>query len=210
MEALFGLLIGAIITYLILQYLKLQQSKEKINVQSVVLMEKIRKVCKLITVEGEFSEIYHYENVRERFLNMVSSKKKAIILINAKAHVGYDLSKVKMEAVNDKKTIKLTAFPQPEVLSIDTDFKYYDKKDGLFNKFDNADLTELNVKAKEHILDKVPESGLLDTAKNEALQAVLMMQTIVETIGWRLDYQDLLLPDKNIHLEKDDTKRLMK
>ena len=79
MEALFGLLIGAIITYLILQYLKLQQSKEKINVQSVVLMEKIRKVCKLITVEGEFSEIYHYENVRERFLNMVSSKKKAII-----------------------------------------------------------------------------------------------------------------------------------
>lgn len=210
MEALFGLLIGAIITYLILQYVKLQQSKEKINVQSVVLMEKIRKVCKLITVEGEFSEIYHYENVRERFLNMVSSKKKAIILINAKAHVGYDLSKVKMEAVNDKKTIKLTAFPQPEVLSIDTDFKYYDKKDGLFNKFDNADLTELNVKAKEHILDKVPESGLLDTAKNEALQAVLMMQTIVETIGWRLDYQDLLLPDKNIHLEKNDTKRLMK
>ena len=124
--------------------------------------------------------------------------------------MGYDLSKVKMEAVNDKKTIKLTAFPQPEVLSIDTDFKYYDKKDGLFNKFDNADLTELNVKAKEHILEKVPESGLLDTAKNEALQAVLMMQTIVETIGWRLDYQDLLLPDKNIHLEKNDTKRLMK
>ncbi len=208
MEALFGLLIGAIITYLILQYLKLQQSKEKINVQSVVLMEKIRKVCKLITVEGEFSEIYHYENVRERFLNMVSSKKKAIILINAKAHVGYDLSKVKMEAVNDKKTIKLTAFPQPEVLSIDTDFKYYDKKDGLFNKFDNSDLTELNAKAKEHILEKVPESGLLDTARNEALQAVLMMQTIVETIGWRLDYQDLLLPDKNIDLVKSDTKRL--
>jgi hypothetical protein len=57
MEALFGLLIGAIITYLILQYLKLQQSREKINVQSVVLMEKIRKVCKLITDEGEFSEI---------------------------------------------------------------------------------------------------------------------------------------------------------
>ncbi|MFD1314687.1 DUF4230 domain-containing protein [Namhaeicola litoreus] len=210
MEALFGLLIGAIITYLILQYLKLQKSKEKINVQSVVLMEKIRKVCKLITVEGEFSEIYHYENVRERFLNMVSSKKKAIILINAKAHVGYDLSKVRMEAVNDKKTIKLTAFPQPEVLSIDTDFKYYDKKDGLFNKFDTSDLTELNVKAKEHILEKVPESGLLDTAKNEALQAVLMMQTIVETIGWRLDYQDLLLPDKNIELEKKDTKKLLK
>lgn len=208
MEALLGLLLGGIITYLVLNYIKIQNSKEKINVQSTVLMEKIRKVCKLITVEGEFAEIYHYENVKERFLSMVTSKKKAIILINAKAHVGYDLSKVKMEAVNENKTIKLTAFPQPEVLSIDTDYKYYDKKDGLFNKFDTSDLTELNSKAKEHVLDKIPQSGLLQTARNEALQAVLMMQTIVETIGWKLDYQELLLPDKNIALEKEAQKKL--
>lgn len=208
MEALLGLLLGGIITYLVLNYLKIQNNKEKVNVQSTVLMEKIRKVCKLITVEGEFAEIYHYENVKERFLSMVTSKKKAIILINAKAHVGYDLSKVKMEAVNENKTIKLTAFPQPEVLSIDTDYKYYDKKDGLFNKFDTSDLTELNSKAKEHVLDKIPQSGLLQTARNEALQAVLMMQTIVETIGWKLDYQDLLLPDKNIALEKEAQKKL--
>jgi hypothetical protein len=165
----------------------------------------MRKVWKLITVEGEFAEIYHYENTKERFLSMISSKKKAVILINAKAHVGFDLSKIKMVPIIEKKVIKLTDFPDPEVLSLETDLKYYDKKDGLFNKFDSTDLTQLNVKAKSLVMDKIPESGLLDTAKSEALEAVLMIQNIVETIGWTLDYQDLLL-SKSGKLEIPTTK----
>ena len=194
MEALLGLFLGAIITYWVLKYVKIQNNKEKTNAQSVILMEKMRKVWKLITVEGEFAEIYHYENTKERFLSMITSKKKAVILINAKAHVGFDLSKINMEAINEKKVIKLTEFPQPMVLSLETDLKYYDKKEGFFNKFDSVDLTELNAKAKKHVMAKIPESGLLDTAKNEALEAVLVIQNIVETIGWTLDYQDILLP----------------
>ena len=193
MEALLGLFLGAIITYWVLRYIKIQKSKDRTNAQSVIIMEKIKKVWKLITVEGEFAEIYHYENTKERFMSMVSSKKKAILLINAKAYVGYDLSKIKMDAIVEKKVIKLTEFPNPQVLSLETDLKYYDKKDGLFNKFDSTDLTEVNVKAKEFVLLKIPESGLFDTAKNEALEAVLLIQNIVETIGWTLDYQDLLL-----------------
>jgi hypothetical protein len=209
MESLFGLLVGAVITYLVLSYIKQQKSKHRTTEQSSILLEKIRKVWKLITVEGDFAEIYHYENVRERFLSMVSSKKKAIILINAKVHIGFDLSKIKMEAINEKKVIRLTEFPKPEVLSLETDFKYYDKKEGLFNKFDSTDLTELNVNAKEFILQKIPDSGLLESAKNEALEAVLMMQNIVETIGWTLDYQDLLLSEtESSRLNKSDTKKL--
>lgn len=197
MEALLGLFLGAIITYWVLKYIKIQKRKDITNTQSAILMEKIRKVWKLITVEGEFAEIYHYENTKERFMSMVSSKKKAILLINAKAHVGFDLSKIKMEANNEKKVIRLTDFPDPQILSLETDLKYYDKKDGLFNKFDSSDLTEVNSQAKEYVLLKIPESGLFDTAKSEALEAVLLIQNIVETIGWTLDYQDLLLAKNN-------------
>lgn len=50
-------------------------------------------MCKFITVEGDFAEIYHYEDVKERFLKLVSSTKKALVIIDAKAHVGFDLSK---------------------------------------------------------------------------------------------------------------------
>jgi len=216
MEALLGLFLGAIITYWVLKYVKIQKRKETTNSQSVIILEKIKKVWKLITVEGEFAEIYHYENTKERFMSMVSSKKRAILLINAKAYVGYDLSKIKMEAINEKKVIKLTEFPDPQILSLETDLKYYDKKEGLFNKFDSTDLTEVNVKAKEHVMKKIPESGLFDTAKSEALEAVLLIENIVETIGWTLDYQDLLLTKNNkgmipemLNKELDtDTKKL--
>ncbi len=209
MEALLGLFLGAIITYWVMRYMKLQKSKDLTHTQSTILMEKIRKVWKLITVEGEFAEIYHYENTKERFMSMVSSKKKAVLLINAKAYVGFDLSRIKMEAITDKKTIKLTDFPDPEVLSLETDLRYYDKKEGLFNKFDSSDLTEVNVKAKDHVLEKIPESGLLDTARSEALEAVLLVQNIVETIGWTLDYQDLLLAKSHKgELPGETTKKL--
>ena len=193
MEALLGLLLGAIVTYWVMRYIKVQNRKDLTNAQSAILMEKIRKVWKLISVEGEFAEIYHYENTKERFMSMVSSKKKAILLINAKAYVGFDLSRIRMEAITEKKVIRLTDFPDPEILSLETDLKYYDKKDGLFNKFDSTDLTELNSQAKEFVLQKIPESGLFDTARSEALEAVLLIQNIVETIGWTMDYQDLLL-----------------
>jgi hypothetical protein len=208
MEALLGLFLGAIVTYWIMRYVKLQKSKDRTQAQSVILMEKIRKVWKLITVEGEFAEIYHYENTKERFMSMVSSKKKAILLINAKAYVGFDLSRIRMEAITEKKTIKLMDFPEPEVLSLETDLRYYDKKDGLFNKFDSSDLTEVSAKAKSHVLDKIPESGLLDTARSEALEAVLLVQNIVETIGWSLDYQDLLLSKNNKGELPGETKKL--
>lgn len=209
MEVLLGLFLGAIITYWVIKYVKIQKSKNTTQTQSTILLEKMRKVWKLISVEGEFAEIYHYENTKERFLSMVSSKKKAIILINAKAHIGFDLSKIKMEAINEKKLIKLTEFPKPEVLSLETDLKYYDKKEGLFNKFDSTDLTELNARAKKFLMNKIPESGLLDTAKSEALEAVLLIQNIVETIGWSLDYQDLLLSKSGkVEITSSDTKNL--
>ena len=208
MEALLGLFLGAIVTYWVMRYVKLQKTKDQTLAQSTILMKKIRKVWKLITVEGEFAEIYHYENTKERFMSMVSSKKKAVLLINAKAYVGFDLSRIKMEAITEKKTIKLTDFPDPEVLSLETDLRYYDKKEGLFNKFDSSDLTEVNTKAKDHVLEKIPESGLLDTARSEALEAVLLVQNIVETIGWSLDYQDLLLAKSNKGELPGETKKL--
>ena len=159
-------------------------------------------MCKFITVEGDFAEIYHYEDVKERFLKLISSKKKALVVINAKAYVGYDLSKIKLKADNYKKKIILEHFPQPETLSIETNLNYYDKSDGLFNKFEATDLTDLHNEAKQHIQDKIPQSGLIQVAQKEALETILLMETIVETIGWKLDYSALKIEDKNQQLLK--------
>ncbi len=196
MEAFLGIIIGVLVSLGVVTYFKSIKKKQLVNSQSVLLLEKIKTVCKFITVEGDFAEIYHYEDVKERFLKLITSKKKALVVINAKAHVGYDLSKIELKADNHNKKIFLEHFPQPEVLSIETNLNYYDKTDGYFNKFDAADLTELHQEAKQHIQEKIPESGLIQIAQKEALETILLIETIVETIGWKLDYSALKIEDK--------------
>ena len=195
-EVFMGLILGAITMYWMFSLFRKKKSKELTEHQSTVLLEKIKSVCKLISVEGDFAEIYKYENTKERFLSLVSSKKKALIVINAKAQIGYDLQKIFMHADNEKKKIILTNFPEPEVISIEPELEFYDIQNGLFNTFTPNDLTSLNKEAKKHILEKIPESGLMDTAKREAIEAVLIIEKIVETIGWKLDYTALKIPEK--------------
>ncbi|MFD0796376.1 DUF4230 domain-containing protein [Maribacter chungangensis] len=196
LELFLGLILGGIIMYWLFSFFRKKKSKELTNHQSTVLLEKIKTVCKLISVEGDFAEIYKYENTKERFLSLVSSKKKALIVIKAKAQIGYDLQKILMHADDGNKKIVLTSFPQPEVLSIQPELDFYDIKNGMFNTFTPNDLTTLNQEAKKHILEKIPESGLMDTARKEALQTVLLIEQIVETIGWKLDYTALNITEE--------------
>ena len=196
LEVFLGLILGAILMYWVFSFFRNKKSKELTEHQSVILLDKIRSVCKLISVEGDFAEIYRYENVKEHFMSLVSSKKKALLVINAKAHIGYDLKKVLMHADIDKKKIIITNFPQPEVLSIEPDIQFYDIQSGMFNFFSPEDLTQLNQEAKRHVREKIPASGLMDTAKKEALEAVLLIEKIVETIGWKLDYSALEISNR--------------
>ncbi|PQJ15924.1 DUF4230 domain-containing protein [Aureicoccus marinus] len=192
-EVVLGIVLGAVGMAWGFSSLRKKNNKELTRQQSTIILDKIKSVCKLVSVEGDFAEIYRYENIKEGFLNMLSSKKKALVVINAKAQIGYDLKKIQLEADTDRKRIILKEFPQPEILSIEPDLQFYDIKNGLFNSFSPQDLTELNSQAKKHIEEKIPESGLIDTARREALQAVLMIEKMVETIGWKLDYSALEL-----------------
>ena len=195
-EAFLGLILGAILMYWLYSFFNRKRKKELVKHQSTVLLDKIKSVCKLVSVEGDFAEIYKYENDKEGFWNLWTSKKKALVVINAKAQIGYDLKKVSLRADTNNKKIILSDFPQPEVLSIEPDLQFYDIKNGLFNSFSPDDLTQLNQNAITHIREKIPESGLIDTAKKEALQAVLLIEKIVETIGWKLDYSALEISNR--------------
>jgi len=202
MDVIFGIVIGAFLSYFGIEFFKRKSRISITEKQSVVLLEKIKNVCKLVSVEGEFSEVYHYENVKERFMSLITSKKKAILLVNAKAQIGYDLSKIKLTANPNSKTIFITDFPQAEILTIETDLKYYDKTDGLFNKFEAEDLTVLNKEAKQFIIDKIPKSGLIETANKELLEAIEIITNIVETIDWKLDHTALNTTRNKKLLEK--------
>ncbi|WP_136467690.1 DUF4230 domain-containing protein [Flagellimonas onchidii] len=200
LETFLGLILGAILMYWLFSLFRKKKNKELTHQQSTVLLDKIKSVCKLISVEGDFAEIYHYENTKGGLMNLLSSKKKALVIVKAKAHIGYDLQKLGLKADNKNKKIILTNFPEPEVLSIEPELQYYDVKNGLFNSFSSEDLTKVNQEAKDHIKQMIPESGLMQTARKEALQAVLLVEKIVETIGWTLDYSALEITNREKQL----------
>ena len=202
MEALLGLILGGIVTYWVINTLNRKQSKIVTKEQSVILLDRIKKVCKFITVEGDFSEIYHYEDTTNYLFKLLPSKKKALIIVKAKASVGFDLTKIKIEADNPNRIIRLSFCPDPEVLSIETDFEYYDLKEGMLNKFSADDLTTLSQKAKQHIEDKIPNSHIVELAKREAQECILLIEHLVQTIGWTLDYSLLPLPKSIEHQNK--------
>ncbi|MFD1017340.1 DUF4230 domain-containing protein [Winogradskyella rapida] len=191
METFIIIIISILVTLGLVTVYKAWKTQNEANEQSILLLDKIKRVCKFVTVEGDFAEIYHYEDVKAKFLKLISSRKKALVVINAKAYVGFDLSKIKMQANAKTKTVVLSHFPEPKVLSIESNINYYDKRDGMFNRFEAADLTDLHTKAKAHIIDKVPESGLFNVAKQEALEAIHLIENLVETIGWKIDYSAL-------------------
>lgn len=197
MDFIFGLLLGALVVAVIFYVYRSYFTKNKTEEQSVILLEKIRNVSKLITVESDFSEILHYSDAKNMLLNLISSHKKAIVLANSKVMVGFDMKQIRIEPNTKEKLLTLTHFPEPEVLSIQTDVEYYDVKNGLFNKFEAKDLTELNKKIKENIEQKIPQSGVLLTANEKALDTVKMIEQIVETFGWKFSYAGIQLPDNS-------------
>lgn len=196
MDFILGVLIGILFLGIIVLLFSKRFFKNKSEEQSVVLLEKIRNVSKMITVEGDFSEIMHFEDVKGVLLNLVSSKKKAIVLANAKVLIGFDMKKIKLQSRPENKKLILEHFPEPEILSIETDIQYYDVKHGYFNKFAASDLSDLNKKVKINIEDKIPESDLLVSATSKALETVKIIEQMVSTFGWKLDYNGLKFDEK--------------
>ena len=61
METFFIIIISILVTLGIVTIYRQWQIKKANNVQSLILLDKVKRVCKFITVEGDFAEIYHYD-----------------------------------------------------------------------------------------------------------------------------------------------------
>jgi len=163
------------------------KNNRKTSEQSVLLLEKIKQVCKLITVEGEFSEIYTHHDAKKILFNLFSFEKKALIIIKAKVLVGFDLTKIHINIDKDKKQVSLSSFPDPEILSIETDLNFYDFQKGIMNKFSEGDLTIMNQKAKDFIREKAQQSELIHLAKHQSGETVAIIRQLIESVGWELN-----------------------
>jgi hypothetical protein len=189
-----GLLVGVLATYFLVKG-KLGFGKSDITtIQTHTIVERIERVFKVVTAEGHYAEIYDYTNT-SHLLTIIPSTKKALVIVNAKVLMGYDFKKMKMEVNEVTKKISILEFPSPEILSIEPDMKYYNLENGLFNKFDNDDLTQLQREAKSKITSSVEKSDLPKIAQKQ-------MQTMLAEIAELGQYQLVggeKINNQNIH-----------
>lgn len=64
---------------------------EELKVNSALIQQQITQVGKLIVTEGNFSQVVSYKNTRKNYFDIFSADKKALVIVNAKVTVAYDL-----------------------------------------------------------------------------------------------------------------------
>ncbi len=164
------------------------KEQQLIKNEATLLLEKVEKVFKIVLAEGHFSEIYDHTSEKEILFGLTTTNKKALIVAKAKVLVGYDFSKVKINWQQGSRKMVIEEFPEPEILSVDSDYKFYDIDQGLFNKFKNDDYTQLLSDAKQTMQTKAIASELPRIAKK---QAVVMLNQMASTMGWDIDFKQL-------------------
>lgn len=161
---LLGLILGGIIAFLASN--KWSSSPPVITESSHTIAESMRKVFKVVSAEGHFNEIYNYEETTKLF-NFIPSKKKALVIIQAKVLVGYDFEKFKWEVDEQKRSVKLLNFPAPEILSTETDYKYYNIEEQFFNLFSKDDLAKIQQNGKQQVIEAAKKSHLPEVAAEQ-------------------------------------------
>jgi hypothetical protein len=178
----FGLLLAfAVGIFLTKKYYGLTENKSTDS--STVLLERIENVCKLVTVEGHFSEVYQHSDYWG--YNVWPFNKKVLIIVKAKVSAGYDMSSMKINMDSKTKTVFLQNVPtQAKILSIDHNLEYFDINEGTFNTFTAKDYSELNEKAKDFIKEKAEKSDLKQLAQAQGNKMLDMIRFIAESSGW--------------------------
>jgi lipopolysaccharide export LptBFGC system permease protein LptF len=160
---------------------------------TTVMLEKMKTVTKLISVEGQFSELYdHKEEFEYDYFGLFS--KKMILRVTATVSVGYDFEKMQMDIDSTNRSVTLRAMPKPSVLAIDHDLDYYDITEGTFNEFTPQEYNTISKKAKEKIATNPALTQLLAKAENQKTQYLSMMDIALKSAGWKLIVQEDFKP----------------
>lgn len=150
-----------------------QKKEKQAQIDTTLVIERIEKVMKLVSVEGHYSELLKYDN---SMFDFPGFRKKALVQVTGKVLVGYDLEKYQINYDEATKVLNIDRFPDPEIIAIETNSKYFDMEQGIFNSFSKEELTSIDKKSKDLIRQKALQDQLIQSAeeqKNDLLQLVL-------------------------------------
>src|SRR5690606_34901272 len=101
--------LGIIIAFVIVFGLRYCEHKkddrEQLETSAALIQKELKNVGKLIVTEGTYAQIFNYSASRDLMYGLFDARKEALVVVNAKATIAYDLSKVEMEVDEATKTV---------------------------------------------------------------------------------------------------------
>lgn len=153
--------------------------------EAAVFLNGIKNMNKLVVSEGSFSEIYSFTDSKKFFYDYLSFDKKAVISVNAKVEVGYDLSQLELQIDSINKVIIINKIPTQDLV-ISPNIKYFDLEQSKFNSFTQAELNKINDKAIENIKSTITVSGLKKDAKNRLFEELTKIYQLTKIYNWKI------------------------
>ena len=185
------LIIGMLLTFLYIEKTKTRSQHE----QTQVILNGIKQVQKMIVTEGSFSEIYSFEDSDKYFFETISFDKKAIVAINAKVEVTYDLSQLDIQVDSIVKTVIVKNIPNAK-LTIVPDVKFFDLQQSQFNTFSATELNTIRQKAIAQIKDNARIVQLKENAKERLLENLQNLFILSRAYGWTVKEPMELIENK--------------
>jgi hypothetical protein len=165
-----------------------KSDKSEMNYNSMLIEQQLKNVSKLVVTEATYSQVMTYKDQQKYLLNLISFDKKAVVIVNAKATVSYDMSQLKYQIDEKNKVIQLVHIPEPE-LQVYPDYQIYDVEQSTFNPFVGDDYNKINKKVRKDLEEKIEKSTLKANAENRLISELSKILIVTNTLGWRLEYQ---------------------
>lgn len=189
---LLGVLVALAIV-LAVQFCNNKKSEKELLVADTELIQKeLKNVGKLIVTEGSYAQVFTFSGSKDLLFGLTYANKKALVVVNAKATIAYDLSKVEMEVDEAAKTVTITKIPEPE-LSINPNIEYYDVQQDYLNKFDASDYNKIKQRVEASLRKKIEKSDLRTNAENRLVSELSKIYILTNSLGWTLKYNQTVV-----------------
>ncbi|WP_423819849.1 DUF4230 domain-containing protein [Salinimicrobium sp. TIG7-5_MAKvit] len=181
---------AVLLIFMVYRYFENQNAeRDRLEESTALIQQQIKNVGKLVVTEGTFSQVYTYKDTKNRFLDVLPARKRALIIVNTKATVAYDLSKLVTEVDVENKTVHIKHIPEEEI-NIYPDIKYYDITQDYLNQFTADDYNKIKTRINKSMREKVENSTLKSNAKNRLISELQKIYILTNTLGWTLTYND--------------------
>ena len=184
--------LGIVIALVIVFGLRYFEHRKDATEQSALIQNELRKVSKLVVAEGNYAQVYTYEDFKTWYFDFLSAKKKALVIVNAEASISYDLSKVETEMDAVTKTLTITNIPEPQ-LSINPSIEYYDVQQDYLNPFGAEDYNKIKKQVEDSLRITIQKSSLATNAQNRLISELQKIYILTNSMGWTLYYDGTLM-----------------